>query len=430
MLKIIQILLCGIVTSCYYFPIILKKHLWFNSKTVMAAVGLVFILYNISKNKDIIDTSVYVKLIIYSTIVTFIAYISITLNNTPDFSYAYYVISMSVWLCAAFFVVFCIESTHKYLSFSLISNYIIGVCVFQCIITLCIEYIPEVKNWVDSIFEMDQNFLEYTNRLYGIGAFLDTAGIRYSIALILCAALLADSSKSDNKLLTLIYTIAFLLISFIGNIVARTTLVGLGLGTFYIIYKGNLVNKYINSHNSRIWNSLFLILIISLPLVIYYYNTNSTFKSQVEFGFEGFFNLFEEGEWKVGSNIQLQRMIVWPESIKTWIIGDGYFNNPDNIDPYYVGKHTGGYYMGTDIGYLRFIFYFGILGLLAFSVFIIKAGTLCIQKWDNRKFVFTLIIIANFIIWFKVSTDIFLVFALFLALPPNIPKLDKPISLL
>lgn len=107
-------------------------------------------------------------------------------------------------------------------------------------------------------------------------------------------------------------------------------------------------------------------------------------------------------------------MYVFPETLKTWIIGDGYFLNPSDIDSYYTGKIYGGYYMGTDVGYLRFIFYFGLIGLIAFSIFIYKTYRICYQRFPYMKDLFFMILLINFIVWFKVSTDIFLVFALFL----------------
>ena len=63
-------------------------------------------------------------------------------------------------------------------------------------------------------------------------------------------------------------------------------------------------------------------------------------------------------------------MYVFPDNIKTWIIGDGYFANPGDTDPYYVGPLGGAFYKSTDVGYLRFIFYFGVLGLFAFVLFL------------------------------------------------------------
>ena len=77
------------------------------------------------------------------------------------------------------------------------------------------------------------------------------------------------------------------------------------------------------------------------------------------------FSLAESGEWDVGSNEKLKGMYVFPETFKTWLIGDGFFGATTS-DPYYIGKEWKSFYMDTDVGYLRFIFYFGILGLFTF----------------------------------------------------------------
>lgn len=83
-----------------------------------------------------------------------------------------------------------------------------------------------------------------------------------------------------------------------------------------------------------------------------------------------------------------------------------------------------GYYQNTDIGYLRFIFYFGIFGLIAFIWYFIKVGTTCIKRFISHRLLFAILLLLNFIIWCKVSTDIFLVFALFLCLREE--EWDKP----
>ena len=107
-------------------------------------------------------------------------------------------------------------------------------------------------------------------------------------------------------------------------------------------------------------------------------------------------------------------MYVFPELFRTWVIGDGYFANPRDTDPFFTGKMIGGYYMGTDVGYLRFIYYFGLIGLAAISGVIYKSAQICWKRFAEYKEMFLLLMLVNFIVWFKVSTDIFLVFAPFL----------------
>ena len=124
----------------------------------------------------------------------------------------------------------------------------------------------------------------------------------------------------------------------------------------------------------------------------------------------------ETGEWLIDSNETLKSMIIFPDNFKTWFIGDGYFSNPYFSDPYYVGPYIGGYYMGTDIGYLRFIFYFGLIGLFTFSFFLISVARECITLLPDYKLLILFILLLGFIIWLKVATDVFLVFALLICI--------------
>ena len=124
----------------------------------------------------------------------------------------------------------------------------------------------------------------------------------------------------------------------------------------------------------------------------------------------------ETGKWQTSSNdILINKMLVFPETFKTWLIGDGYGANPSS-DPYYVGPNFHGFYMGTDIGYLRFIFYFGLGGLVALVSFITYAAVVCGKRFANYRKMFFLILCVNLIVWMKVSTDIFLVLAIFLCI--------------
>ena len=121
-------------------------------------------------------------------------------------------------------------------------------------------------------------------------------------------------------------------------------------------------------------------------------------------------------------------MIKFPKDIKTWLIGDGYFENP-SADIYYIGQQWKGFYMGTDIGYLRFIFYFGIVGLFTFCLFFCWVSKICAEKHHQYLSLFTALLILNFVVWFKVSTDIFVVFAPFLCFISNENTLSDSFSL-
>lgn len=171
------------------------------------------------------------------------------------------------------------------------------------------------------------------------------------------------------------------------------------------------------------------ILVAMILLISYGYSTNLAFRENLRFGFEGFFSFVEEGKWDVHSNEMLRNMYIFPDNLKTWIIGDGYFDNPCDTDPYYTGHRWVGYYQNTDVGYLRFIYYFGVAGLIAFSLFMIKTGKVCMNRFTSYRSLFFVILLLNFIVWFKVSTDIFLVFALFLCLGKDDEQIAEQRSL-
>ena len=231
----------------------------------------------------------------------------------------------------------------------------------------------------------------------------------------------------DNKILALVL-ISYLWIAVVGNMIARTTIVGVVLSLFYafLMFRPERVTRSF----FRIIRIVLLVLIIAVPLCIYLYDNSAQFYQLSRFAFEGFFNLIETGEWEIDSNEKLKTMIVFPENLKTWIIGDGYFVNPYSSDPYYVGYQPGGYYMGTDIGYCRFIFYFGIIGLLIFSLFFFVVARECTAMLPDYKLLILFVLLLGFVIWLKVATDVFLVFALFLCvgnMQDETPQLEEEV---
>ena len=281
---------------------------------------------------------------------------------------------------------------------------------------------PPLQAWVDS-FVGGEAFMGNTKegRLSGIGAALDVAGLRFSAVVVMIGYILSKAEELSHKQIVT-YLISFLIIAVIGNMMSRTTTVGVGLALVYWIYSTNLLSLKQNIKNQKLWFWLGGVLCVVIPVFIYLYFTNDIFYKNIRFGFEGFFSLWETGKWQTSSNdILLNYMIVFPDNWVTWLIGDGYAANPADktlsfFDPYYTGPVYHGYYMGTDIGYLRYIFYFGLIGTFVFSLFMWRSAWACIHRFKDYKMMFLMILLVNYIGWFKVSTDIFLVFAIFLVL--------------
>lgn len=414
MLRFIGILIVGILTSFYYFPIEFTFLPGVNTKMAMAGFGLVVLFFQLARKRaPRIDNSVF-KLSIIALAVSFWGFASSAYNETYDYTYATYIASMWVWLSGAYFVITTMRKLHGYMSVNLVCKYLIAVCTGQCISALMLDSIPAFKEFIDTYVSgfgyVDLSKINNVKRLYGIGAGLDVAGLRFST--VLCA-IAYITSKSGRKHIW-IYLVCFIIISLVGNMIARTTTVGVLLGLVYWIVAGMKSGGDYNIY--YVWKWLMGILVVALLIIIPLYNIDMNFRSNVRFAFEGFFSLVEKGTWDVSSNEILKNMYVFPDNFKTWIIGDGYIENPRETDPYYLGDVYGGYYMGTDVGYLRFIFYFGLLGLITFIYYFLYLTKCCMGKFSNQQYLFLFFLLVNLIGWFKVATDVFLVFALFLCI--------------
>ena len=413
MWKFIKIFLAGCVFSLFYFPFEFTFLPGYNTKKILAAIGCLIVLHHYVSSRKIMISRNIASTIALSIVVSIVGVISNVYNATPDYVYATYVISMLVWLSAAYVVVVIIQKVHHYINLKLVVDYLVAVCVIQCVLAQLIDTIPSIKLFVDTYIEQGQVFLNDVDRIYGIGANLDVAGSRFAVALILIVCMLSMSSVLDTKSES-IYIVSFITIAVLGSMVARTTYVGVVVAAIYLVAQRRLFTINVSVRSIKIFAICAIVLVVSIPIIVNLYNSGGQFHKMIRFAFEGFFNLAETGEWSIASNERLKTMYVFPDNLKTWIIGDGYFNNPTNVDPYYVGEITGGYYKGTDVGYLRFVFYFGLIGLGTFMLFFVKTTQYCIKEFPKFKWMFILLLLANFIIWLKVSTDIFLVFALFL----------------
>lgn len=419
MFKTLQRLLALLVTDLYFFPISFQNLLpSTNTKMFLALMGLVVFIVNFSTKRTGLADKGFLRLSVIAALVSVISFVSITFNNTYDITYVGYIVSMWVWLGGAYFVVNVINWIEGRVSVKIVANYLIAVCLTQCIIAYTKELYPPLRVWVENTLAGEDYMRGAEERMSGIGAAFDVAGFRFSAVLVIISYFINKMEDDKSTLKYIYYVLSFIIITVIGSMIGRSTVIGTCVGLVYWIFSMRSVDIKINFSMRR--TLFFLIIVCVIGVSVYLYNTNPVFYAHVRFGFEGFFSLIEKGKWQTNStDILFNNMIVFPDNMKTWIIGDGYLNNPfknTEIAPYYTGPAYYGFYKGTDIGYLRFIFYFGIIGLIMFIYFFVNCFIVLKERLHNHKILFFLILLINFIGWCKVSTDIFPVFAVFLCL--------------
>lgn len=420
MKKIVSIIVILVVASLYFFPFEPTSLPGMNTKMVMAGIGLAVIGTQMAKGRKLDLDKDFIIIIVLAAIVSVIGLFATCYNGTSDYTYTTYIVSMLVWLSAANVVVSCIRELNGKASVDVICDVLIALCTVQCLVAVGVDRSPAVKEVVDSMVGSSGFMGKNEHRMYGVGCSLDVAGTRFCAILIMIADRLLRIVKDNrNKHLVFVYLVAFMFISIVGNMIARTTTIGVIIAFAYLLVYSIHNARQGDANVGYLWRWISITFVLTVIIATTLYNVNPNVRSNLRFGFEGFFSLVETGKWEVNSNDILKNMVVFPDNLKTWLVGNGYFENPYDSDPYYTGVRWRGYYQNTDIGYLRFIFYFGVFGLIAFIGYFIKVGTVCVKRFSAHKALFCTILALNFVIWCKVSTDIFLVFALFLCLREN-----------
>ena len=413
MIRFFSIILTGIFTSFFFFPFEFTFLPGANTKMIMAGLGLVILFVNMARGQRPTMDKEFFNLSLCAMGVSLAGLIAVILNDTHDYTYASYIVSMWVWLGGAYTVIQVMRRVHGCVSVELVANYLISVCVVQCVIAFSMDQYAPLKQFVDSFLASEGFMGKVEGRLYGIGASLDVAGMRFAAVLTIIISLCMRLESTDTKKMWL-YIISFSVIVVIGNMIGRTTTVGAGIALCYALLCTMWGGKK-KTTLGLFWKYIFVEVIILIPIVVYLYNTNVAIHNNLRFAFEGFFSLWEKGEWQTTSNDRLMNMYVFPDNLKTWIIGDGYFENPYWTDSYYIGDGGGSaFYMHTDVGYCRFLFYFGLMGLGAFMFFMYRAMQICWNRFGSYRIMFLIILLLNYMVWVKVSSDLFLVFAIFL----------------
>ena len=411
------IILAVLLTSGFIFPFSFTFFPAQNTKNILAAVGMATYFYKLVINKErISSTRGTFAVFIMSFAVSFMALFTMIYHNTSDSTYVSYPFTLIIWLCAGYVVVSAIKSIHGYASVALVTQYLTAVAVMQCIVALLIDNIPAFENWVNSWMFMGREYWAKSGRMYGIGCGLDVAGVRFSGILLMLSHLCYEAACERNRKRLFSGLLCFAIITVVGNMISRTTLVGVGAGLVLWMLLGLIPTKKAILDISVLWGWLIMVVASVALVCTALYNSSDKVRQNLRFGFEGFFSLVEKGHWETNSNNELKKMVIWPDNPGTWILGDGYMLDPASVEGYLINNDVKGdyVYMGTDIGYCRFIFYFGIVGLLVFTAYFAVAAAACGARAPSKKICFFMLWVINMVVWAKVTTDIFAVLSIFL----------------
>lgn len=323
----------------------------FNIPFVMGLVGMPIFLYKnfTFPRKD----RKYVKDILLSLLpVAIVAALSIIGNHSHDFYFVKWAITNMLYFFGAYLMFQLLRGAFRDLSFGRLVDLLVLCAVVQLSLSLVMFFSPEVKNTLQPLIhesEIAKEALERAaTRLVGFGTHFFLSGTVHAFILIMIAFSLTLRKVSLFK--SVVMMLSFIFIATVGSMMARTTLVGV-LFAIVIVLLRRRGKKYFIS------GLVLSTIIISVASEYFLDLIVDDLEEQFNFGFEAFVNYQETGSFSTGSTDGMMRLYKFPTTFETWLMGDAIYE---------VGK---GYYMNTDIGYCRLLFYFGIPGFIAFMWF-------------------------------------------------------------
>jgi hypothetical protein len=387
----------------------------FGTRQIFGFIGLGWFLKN-QLNIYFLNGNIYIKknilmLLVLIASVGGMALLTNLINNTDEKVFLRYPISFISVIFSSYFLLKLFKYVYKEnLSYLVISRYFINVVLIQVLIAASMFFIPSIADFFNSI----QNVSDFNEerlqmlgelRIIGFGSLFFASGVVNGFGLMLIPIVLKTSNKKG--VIVFYYALVFLIIFAIGMMMARTTIIGAAI-SFVLLLLPTSFNKL--TFSKIIFKFIKNVILVPFLFVIIILSLSDELKDKIttlsNFGFEMFINYIDGKGLSSSSQDELKDMYIWPKTLKTYFIGDGYFVDPDDSDSYY---------MGSDVGYIRMIYYFGVVGLFFFLLTTIYPLMIVYRESENRTFknLFFFSIIYFLILNFKGFTDIFFIFILF-----------------
>ena len=378
------------------------------TRVFMGCIGFFIYFIEVFKNK-VVFSKHFLNVCISLFAICFFSGISLFFNRTRDIEFfVKYPISIGIIIFASYFVNKMISFRNKDGNKILaIMQLFINVVIIQIIIALIMFWVHPARDFLNSIQVTSDQELKVLNetlgfRLNGFGSRFFGSGIINGFALILIASIIKFNRQSKIKVFK--YSMVFLFIFIFGMMMARTTIIGVILAYTILIFPKKEINL-----NQIKNNLMFFFYLISVPVFIFvcvfYFlpELRDSLELALKFGFEIFVNYIQSNSIETASTSQMKEMYTWPTFLKTYLIGDGLYSDVIN----------GTYYMQTDIGILRLIYYFGLFGVFSYLFFQFNIVRAAYSRNPKYKIMFYVIFLYCIILNFKGFTDLFFLNILF-----------------
>ena len=306
----------------------------------------------------------YIIYFILTSLMFLWSVVSIALNYTYDYYYPKEIILLGILY---FISAFAVKLIFKILKFDYnietISFFLIVTTVVQILLSFAINSSSVFLSLVYFVFEFDsivgieaaKTFSE--SRFVGFGTSFFGLGVFYSYILIIFAYYIKKYVRPNYYNISLL---VYFLIFIAALLFSRTSIVGFVLSLFILFSFKNLIKAFL---------SLFFLFLLS-PFILL---DNIFDNDKLAFGLEFIFN-FKDSQAATSFDALIEMYSKLPDNMVTWILGDAKYREPTNVG-------FSGYYKNIDIGYLRILFYSGIIGLF---LFILVNSYIVFESFRNK----------------------------------------------
>ncbi len=308
------------------------------------------------------------------------SYITVMFNYSIDTSFVYtmflryFLYLLVVYIWAYIFVYFYVLDEQEFLNFILSILIAQSICVYLSVFSpgfyaLTTKLLPAMGNIKDIGDLMQSRYRGFSNS----GG--DGLSLILSLGPIISLRLFMRSSGINKYKYFIIFWLTFISIVFVGRTGLVVVILYTTVATFFYPKK-------------MLW---FIAINLSIlpPVVIYLLSIGSDalgpkFNIIIDYAFE-----FLSGQSK-SSNDLLQNMLFIPKTLKTFLFGDGIYQNSDSTN-----------YMQTDSGYVRSIFFYGVVGCVLFYGSNLYFLQKLISKIKSDKSFFYLLIVVYLVVEVK-----------------------------
>lgn len=374
----ILIIFCFFV---YFFPF---KAYGFDPRLL---VFLFFFIYMI-KDGLLLNRKVkcrYIKTLFYPVLMSLFTVLSSVVNTITENTFIIFPFQVIYLLLLSYCIYYITKRFCKVISFYVITRYFLMTLVVQSVIAIVM-----FVNQPICLFLFDLQGIDLTSRvikmyfgvrLIGLGCFYFGAGAIYGLGLI---AIMPFMLKAKNKQQLIKLILLYVYIFIVGIFFARTAMIGCVFSIVYLIFC-ILIPKMCNKVFLVFRQFIIYLTVFGIALVFIYTSSpklQEDYGDIIDFGFEAFINLVENGELSTASSDGLTEyhLSIWPQNQKTYYIGDIRWTKGDS------------YYSDSDVGYVRLLFYFGVPGVILFLLYqysIVRISGLIFKERILSFFFFT-----------------------------------------